>query len=76
MGLVVSPRIRFLQKQNKCKVQNFKTEKEKNVQLEDNDFKDDGNNSDYQAPKSNALTKEKEIYDFGGGKNYIYSQIY
>lgn len=67
MGLVVSPRIRFLQKQNKCKLQNFKTENEKTVILEAND---------HQAQKSNALTQEKEIYDFGGGKNHIYSQMY
>lgn len=53
-------------------MQNFKTDKEKIVLLEANDCKVGEINSDYKPPESNALTKEKEIYDFGGGKNQIY----
>lgn len=55
-------------------MQNYKTEKEKIVLNEANYCKDEEKNGDYQVQKSNALTKEKEIYDFGGGKNHIYSQ--
>lgn len=74
MGLVVSPRIRFLQKHNKTQTQRNVTEDDQTTFYKSNEAEENDYQNSFHQP--HEVPRGKETYNFGGGKEYFSLSVY